>query len=112
MTTTLNLAEAATLLKIHPKTLERMARVGAVPACKVGRAWVFIAQLLIDHLAALSRANVVAITPLEPSPCPSTDAKTLLTGGSSSRPSEASRSLYSKALGLRTSAKRSKSTTG
>ena len=32
---------AAALLGIHPKTLERMARRGEVPALKVGRYWRF-----------------------------------------------------------------------
>ena len=36
---TLDLAAAAKLLKVHPKTLQAMARAGCVPACKVGRAW-------------------------------------------------------------------------
>ena len=52
---TLDLAEAAALLKVHPKTLERLARVGTVPACKVGRAWVFLDDLLFDHLVTQSR---------------------------------------------------------
>ena len=45
--TTLDLAEAAQLFKVHPKTLQRMARAGSVPACKVGRSWVFVERLLI-----------------------------------------------------------------
>ena len=50
----LDITAAAQLLKVHPKTLEKLARSGAVPSCKVGRAWVFVEQLLIDHLVTRS----------------------------------------------------------
>jgi excisionase family DNA binding protein len=36
-TRTLDLAEAAALLKVHPKTLQSLARAGHLPAIKVGR---------------------------------------------------------------------------
>lgn len=32
---------AAELLKIHPKTLQRMARRGEIPAVRIGRYWRF-----------------------------------------------------------------------
>jgi excisionase family DNA binding protein len=35
----LDAAEAASLLRIHPKTLQKLARVGHVPAYRVGRFW-------------------------------------------------------------------------
>jgi excisionase family DNA binding protein len=38
------------LLKIHPKTLERMALRGQVPAHKIGRFWRFRASELDDWL--------------------------------------------------------------
>lgn len=38
--------EAAKLLGIHPKTLERMARRGEVPAVRVGKFWRFRVSLL------------------------------------------------------------------
>lgn len=79
---TLDLAEAATLLKVHPKTLQRLARQGDIPACKVGRAWVFIEQLLLDTLVSKSTARVSVVDFLEKSECRSTDAKTRLHGGS------------------------------
>ena len=41
----LNTVEAATLLQIHPKTLERWAREGRVPAHDLGR-WRFRASEL------------------------------------------------------------------
>jgi excisionase family DNA binding protein len=42
----MNLPEAAEMLKVHPDTLAAMARDHAVPAYKVGRAWVFSTRLL------------------------------------------------------------------
>ena len=33
--------EAAQLLKIHPKTLQRMARLGEIPGVQIGRLWRF-----------------------------------------------------------------------
>jgi excisionase family DNA binding protein len=108
---TLNVAEAALLLKVHPKTLQRLARVGDIPGCKVGRAWVFVEQLLLDTLVSKSTARVSVVDLREKSECRSTDARTHPVGGSNSRPFAASRSLYSKALGLPTSGRRSKSTT-
>lgn len=38
--------EAAALLKIHPKTLQRMARRGEVPAIQIGKLWRFRASEL------------------------------------------------------------------
>src|SRR5690242_21560135 len=38
--------EAATLLKIHPKTLQRMARRGEIPAIQIGKLWRFRASEL------------------------------------------------------------------
>jgi len=40
--------EAATLLRIHPKTLQRMARKGEVPAMQVGKLWRFSASALLS----------------------------------------------------------------
>jgi excisionase family DNA binding protein len=38
--------EAAALLKIHPKTLQKMARRGEVVAIQIGRLWRFRASAL------------------------------------------------------------------
>lgn len=38
--------EAAALLKIHPKTLQRMARRGEVPGIQIGKLWRFRASAL------------------------------------------------------------------
>lgn len=42
----LNTEEAAALLQIHPKTLQRMARQGSVPAFRIGDLWRFRATEL------------------------------------------------------------------
>jgi excisionase family DNA binding protein len=46
----LNTEEAAALLQIHPKTLQRMARQGSVPAFRVGDLWRFRASALDEWL--------------------------------------------------------------
>ena len=38
---TMNTSEAAAYLRLHPRTLERKARKGLVPAAKTGRKWLF-----------------------------------------------------------------------
>jgi excisionase family DNA binding protein len=47
-------AEAASLLGIHPKTLQRLARVGEIPAHRVARFWRYRASELD---AWLQRSN-------------------------------------------------------
>jgi excisionase family DNA binding protein len=42
--------EAASLLKIHPKTLQRMAREGRIAAVQIGKLWRFRASALDDFL--------------------------------------------------------------
>ena len=108
---TLDLDGAAKLLKVHPKTLQKLARLGRVPACKVGRAWVFVERLLLEHLESASIARAVAIPVTGVTECPSTDARTPRIGGSSSPLFRVNRDLYSKALGLPTRGRRSKFTT-
>ena len=46
----LNTEEAAALLQIHPKTLQRMARQGTVPAFRIGDLWRFRASDLDEWL--------------------------------------------------------------
>jgi len=38
----LNIQEVAAHLKVHPKTAEKMARDGVIPAAKIGLAYVVI----------------------------------------------------------------------
>lgn len=54
--------EAAELLKIHPKTLQRMARMGRVPAKRIGDLWRFRAS----DLDRWVRGGVSSETPLLP----------------------------------------------
>lgn len=42
----IDILAAAGLLKIHPKTLQRMARCGQIPAVRIGRYWRFRASQL------------------------------------------------------------------
>jgi excisionase family DNA binding protein len=46
----LNVAEAARLLRIHPKTLRNKARRGVIPGVQVGRLWRFRASVLNEWL--------------------------------------------------------------
>jgi excisionase family DNA binding protein len=39
--------EAAGLLRIHPKTLQRMARKGEIPAIQIGKLWRFSTSSLL-----------------------------------------------------------------
>jgi len=48
----LNTEEAAALLQIHPKTLQRMARRGVVPAFRIGDLWRFRASSLDQWLSS------------------------------------------------------------
>jgi excisionase family DNA binding protein len=42
--------EAAALLGIHPKTLQRLARSRKVPAIRIGKSWAFRASALDNWL--------------------------------------------------------------
>ena len=42
----LDTEEAATLLRMHPKTLQKMARSGEIPAFRIGKGWGFRASML------------------------------------------------------------------
>lgn len=44
--------EAAALLKIHPKTLQRMARSGQIAGIQIGKLWRFRASVLDEWLNA------------------------------------------------------------
>ena len=47
--------EAANLLHIHPKTLQRLARNGIIPGFRIGKLWGFRASVLNEWLE--SRAS-------------------------------------------------------
>jgi excisionase family DNA binding protein len=46
----LNTEEAAALLQIHPKTLQKLAREGGVPGFRIGDLWRFRASALDEWL--------------------------------------------------------------
>ena len=46
----LNTEEAAALLQIHPKTLQKLAREGRVPCFRIGDLWRFRASALDEWL--------------------------------------------------------------
>lgn len=51
----LDSAEAASLLRIHPKTLQRMARNGEISGIQIGRLWRFRASVLNSWLGRTNR---------------------------------------------------------
>jgi len=46
----LDTREAAALLGIHPKTLQKLARSGKVPGVRIGKSWAFRASALDSWL--------------------------------------------------------------
>jgi excisionase family DNA binding protein len=50
----LDSTEAAALLKIHPKTLQKMARKGEMAAIQIGRLWRFRASTLNNWLEKIA----------------------------------------------------------
>ena len=56
---TLDLEQAAILLKMHPVTLRQKARAGVIPGAKLGRCWVFVEIDLIEYVrVTISPAGV------------------------------------------------------
>jgi excisionase family DNA binding protein len=55
---TLDLAEAAELCKCSRHRMRKLAGMGAIPATKIGRRWVFPTRLLQEWIDERSRANV------------------------------------------------------
>lgn len=52
--------EAAALLKIHPKTLQRMARRGEIPGIQIGKLWRFRASELSAWMTYVRRHRDIA----------------------------------------------------
>lgn len=56
--------EAARFLRLHPKTVKRMARGGQIPGCRLGRRWYFrpsdLDALLRTGVSSSLKANRVA----------------------------------------------------
>jgi excisionase family DNA binding protein len=51
----LDSAEAAALLRIHPKTLQRMARGGEIAGIQIAKLWRFRASVLNSWLSQKTR---------------------------------------------------------
>src|SRR5271169_3453772 len=53
----LDVVEAARLLRIHPKTLQKLTRIGRVPAYRVGRFWRYRASDIEMWLRSGANSN-------------------------------------------------------
>lgn len=93
---TLVLEEAAQFLHMHPITLLRKANSGEIPGAKIGKRWIFLEVDLVDYVRAQYSSRVMQGAHEEVT-CRSTNAKILLSGGSSYITAEKS---YNEALGL------------
>lgn len=58
MAKTLNLEECAAFLKVHPNTVSDLAVTGELPGAKIGRAWVFVEDDVLDYLREQVRIQV------------------------------------------------------
>jgi len=47
---TLNLHEAAALLRMHAESLRQKTRQGLIPGAKIGKRWVFLEEDLVQYL--------------------------------------------------------------
>lgn len=52
-TDTLDVIEAAAMLKVHPETVKSEIRSGALPATKVGRAYVLLREDILTYIRRL-----------------------------------------------------------
>src|SRR5262245_9130538 len=59
---TLTTEQAARLLHLHPKQVQRMAREGAIPASRIGRRWLF-SRARIERM--LARRGSAAREPVQ-----------------------------------------------
>ncbi len=50
---TLDLTEAAALLKMHPEEVRRRAKLGQLPGAKPGKSWIFLEDDLAEHIRSL-----------------------------------------------------------
>lgn len=99
------LKDAAAFLHLHPVTLSQRAKAGAIPATKLGKRWIFSQRQLLEFIEAQAVKNAAQQLGNETWQATSTNAKTRLTGGSSSKLYAENRAHYSAALAPRTSAK-------
>ena len=61
-------AQAGELLGLHPKTVQRMARAGEIPAIRIGRYWRFRASELNAWLETLATGRKKACSSVLESP--------------------------------------------
>ena len=45
----LNVGEVSKLLKLHPRTIYKLAQTGMIPAWRVGKSWRFLKSEIIKH---------------------------------------------------------------
>jgi len=57
-------AQAGELLGLHPKTVQRMARCGEIPAIRIGRYWRFRASELNSWLESLATGRKKPCSPV------------------------------------------------
>ena len=65
--------QAAALVKIHPKTLQRLARIGCVHGYRIGKLWRFRASDLANWSEVTVQMTNSSATPVSPVPnysCP------------------------------------------
>lgn len=51
--------EAAAMMRCTPEQVEELVRDGELPATKIGRSWIFLRSVLLDHLARRSLEEMV-----------------------------------------------------
>jgi excisionase family DNA binding protein len=65
--------QAAALVKIHPKTLQRLARIGRVHGYRIGKLWRFRASDLASRSEEAGQMTGSSAMPMSPAPncsCP------------------------------------------
>lgn len=94
---TLDLQEAADLLKAHKLTVAEKARAGIIPGRKVGRRWVFVQSTLLAYIDGSLSMQDAQGDKIGGASCRSKSVQARRTGGQISRSPD---SEYEKALGL------------
>ena len=65
--------QAAALVKIHPKTLQRLARIGRVHGYRIGKLWRFRASDLsnwVDDAVQMTGSSATPVSPIPNYSCP------------------------------------------
>jgi hypothetical protein len=88
---TFNLAQASAFLHMHREEIRKRAKLGRLPGAKIGRAWAFLEDDLVDYIRANyseGRQALQVTLRKEHESCHSTNAET--PGGSISQPRQES----------------------